>query len=228
MTMKKLFSAVCISAVLLTGCSSGPSKGDQMYEKYGKLIDALEAGNYEESLKAFMEYVPQPETEEVTLTKDNLFDYYELVVEPHYDKDAHGNIKSMSEYYKLQLKPEFEKNATFTSLANMGTVGYEFQNKCFRITELNVADGTYQCEETELPSSGNVDYFNGLIELHSESTSLAQSALLCSFTYYNQKPSGATSGYLEIENYEEFTTQYVFKPESIDIISVTGTLTIRK
>lgn len=225
MTMKKLFSAVCISTVLLTGCSSGPSKGDQMYEKYGKLIDALEAGNYEESLKAFMEYVPQPETEEVTLTKDNLYDYFELVVEPRFEKDAHGNVKSVLEFYRLKLKPELGNNVSLTG----GTVGYEYQFKCYRITEMNAADGTYQCEETELPSS--ISYASHYLEPQSKSSDLTSfGASLCGFDYENVLAEGGGMGgsLLPFEEPEKYTDHYVLKPDTINIVNVTGTLTIRK
>ena len=225
MTMKRLFSAVCVSAVLLTGCSSGPSKGDQMYEKYGKLIDALEAGNYEESVKAFTEYVPKPETEEVTLTKDNLYDYFELVVAPNLEKDAHGNIKSMIEYARLDLKQEYQGKAN----ANDATIGYEYQNKCYHITNLNTADGSYTCEEVEIPADMPSWVVEDATKLHSETSNLYNQVMLYPHNFVGFTAEGSSGyGYLHLENFEQYTDCYVFKPETIDVISVTGTLTIRK
>lgn len=126
--MKRLFAVILILAMALSLCACGetePSMGDQMYEKYGALIDKLEAGDFEgaaDSVFAMMpegekyssvvgklkaedyegiiaeitEMMPVPPETVVEITPENFWDYYEIAYEkPYTEKDAQGNITRM-------------------------------------------------------------------------------------------------------------------------------------
>lgn len=221
MKIRKTAAAVC-AAFLFAGCSSSYSKGDQMYEKYGKLIDALEAGDYDCSVRAFNEYLPQPETEEVTLTKDNLFDYYELDVDVEYRRDDRGRVRTMLESVFLKLRPEFENIAVIEN----GHISYEYVYRCYLISEMDPEEGTYVCAEAELPPS--LSYMSDDLKLQSESNGLYETGFVCFYDYVNMASYGPHRGVLIFEDPEEYSAHYVLEPSDITFTDVRGTLKIRK
>ena len=112
--MKKTVAAALLLALAFTLCACGsaapaaPSIGDQMYEKYGSIIDKLEAGEYEKVIEEVTGMMPVPENKVVTITKDNFADFYELAYDVNQiNKDSAGNVLSMwysgsSFYYNLK------------------------------------------------------------------------------------------------------------------------------
>lgn len=89
--MKKIL-IICVMALTLFGCSS---KSGDLYKKYEKAITSFENGNLEEGINYVKEVMPQPETETITLTKDNVNDYFDLVFEFSFKKNAEGKYVNL-------------------------------------------------------------------------------------------------------------------------------------
>ena len=108
--MRRLIVVIMVLSLALSLCACGsapvaePSVGDQMYEKYGDIIGALEEERYDDAIDAISAMKPAPEIEEVTITKDNFLDYYEVVLqEANNEKDAAGNIVTLYLYPQSDL-----------------------------------------------------------------------------------------------------------------------------
>lgn len=111
--MKKLLCTICTvlcMCVLLCACGqTEPSVGDLMYEKYGGIIDKLEAEDYEGALEDVQAMMPEPEIIEVRITPENFFDYYEIGFKDRsfVEKDAEGKI--------LHLYPSIQESFVLKS-----------------------------------------------------------------------------------------------------------------
>ncbi len=159
--MKKLTALVCILAIALSFCACGqaaqpaeptpeptPSLGDQMYEKYGSIIDKLEAEEYQAAIDEISAMLPEPEITEVTITPENFWDYYELVTNdlPYIDKDATGKITECQpawQYY-LVLKQEYQNR--LVSEGSGVEIGFTGETSMRRLT-LDWESGTYTLGE---------------------------------------------------------------------------------
>ena len=220
MHLRKVLFASLAFLLVLVGCSSGPSKGDEMYEKYKDLIDALEAENYEGAMQAFSSYIPQPETETITLSTENWSDYFDLSIFPTYEKDAQGNINTVHECYVLTIKPEYEGKCSIEG----GFVGYEYDNQFCKITDLR-SDGSYDFE----PIDNTIGYAEEWLGHKSESSDLYPSkTFLNYFDYIALRGDGSSmGGSLPVSDAANYESLYVIRSTSVDIVNVSGTLTIR-
>ena len=108
--MKKLISVLLLIALFCTvfaGSAFALSEEEEaLYEKYADLIALLEAGDYTAALDSIWSQMPAQEVEEVVITTDNFFDYYEESVWDDYiERDADGKITSIfpgDTVYKLK------------------------------------------------------------------------------------------------------------------------------
>ena len=223
MFLKKISIISFTLLFVLTGCSSAPSKGDQMYAKYATLIDALEAEDYETATAAFQGYLPVPEEEVVELSLDNWSDYFELNLKPEIKMDAQESIDRVNEHYVLELKPEYQGKCRIEN----GFVGYEYENVFCRITKV-YPDGTYDYETSEVPAY----YYslNNELGLQSESSDLTPNGTyIISLNYYAfRSDDTGIGGYLPVKSAEEFSDIFTIKPENINIVTVKGTLIIER
>ena len=117
--MKKyiVFLITIIMAISIISCGGSsnketePSIGDQMYEKYKTIIDKLEGENYDGAIEEIQAMKPAPTVQEVEITADNFFDYYDIVYwENQIDRDANGKITSISrvdDWFDFMLKDEY-------------------------------------------------------------------------------------------------------------------------
>lgn len=117
--MKKYiaFLITIIMAVSIISCGGNnnkepePSIGDQMYEKYKSIIDKLEGENYDGAIEEIQAMKPAPTVQEVEITADNFFDYYDIVYwENQIDRDADGKITKVSrvdDWFDFKLKDEY-------------------------------------------------------------------------------------------------------------------------
>ena len=99
--MKKLVSLCLLIALVCSLCATGISAAalspEELYEKYATVIDALEAEEYNTAYNEVWGMIPIEAFEVVELTKDNFFDYYEIVKgEPTIERASSGKIKSVT------------------------------------------------------------------------------------------------------------------------------------
>ena len=226
---------VLSAAVLMLGCSSpsnsspagsaapATSKGEEMYEKYKELIDALEAKDYEKAKEYVTSLMPEPE--EVTLTVDNWSDYFEVRKEDTFDKDAYGVNLTESTKYLFELKPEYEN-----AVLNNVVIGFEYENKCYKVVNLNKEDGTY---DTEVATDQNIlssIFIDNSLGQYSESLDVTGTTPLVFCSYYPLDSNGAIelTGKLYLQDADDHPDQYIVMPDHIDIVTVSGSISIAK
>ncbi len=100
--MKKLTAFILLAALVCSLCVFAPSAAalteeeEALYTKYADLIELLEAEDYEAVLEAVWTMIPEPEYEEVVLTPENFYDYFEIeVAEPNIERSSSGEIKTI-------------------------------------------------------------------------------------------------------------------------------------
>ena len=93
--MKKLISICLLTALIFSLCASAAAlTPEELYEKYAPVIDALEAGDFDAAAEALGDFLPEIEYEEVKLTEENFFDYFEVTTsDPQIERRASGEIK---------------------------------------------------------------------------------------------------------------------------------------
>ena len=127
--MKRWTAILCLLALCLSLCACGqtaqpaqaeptpeptpqaPSKGDLMYDKYGSIIDKLEAGDFDGALEEISAMKPAPKITTVAITPENFYDYYELEMNDcsYITRDASGRITDFDPIwlYRFVLKDEY-------------------------------------------------------------------------------------------------------------------------
>lgn len=91
--------------------AAAPSVGEQMYEKYKSIITKLEGENYDGAIEEIEAMKPVPDVQEVAITPENFFDYYDIVYrENSITRDSDGKITSIDRwdsFFSFCLKDEF-------------------------------------------------------------------------------------------------------------------------
>ncbi len=135
--MRKLVSICLLIALICSLCATGVSSfalsEEELLEKYGPLIDALEAGDVDSATNEFFALLPSEEdepddsenaeAETIELTVDNFYDYYELCYVPGTDfsRDSKGNITSIwPGQYEFVLKDEYRDRYSYDNFENNG------------------------------------------------------------------------------------------------------------
>ena len=98
--MKKLISVFLLIALFCTAFAGSAfalsEEEEALYTKYADLIALLEGEDYEAALEAVQAMIPEPEFEEVVLTEENFYDYFEIVTaEPYIQRYAGGSVKKI-------------------------------------------------------------------------------------------------------------------------------------
>ena len=120
--MKKVIATILILSLTLPLCACGasaseptpeptPNPAEVLYEKYAGIIDALEAEDYDGAIAQISEMKPAPEIIEVTITPENILDYFDFEEGSDVlERDAEGNITSFwkSWSYGFRLKKEYQ------------------------------------------------------------------------------------------------------------------------
>ena len=113
--MKKLISVLLLIALFCTAFAGSAfaltEDEEALYAKYADLIALMENEDYEAAYEAFQAMMPEPEYEEVVLTEENFFDYFEIVTaEPYIERDSAGVIKTVYPGgLQLRMKEDFAK-----------------------------------------------------------------------------------------------------------------------
>lgn len=130
--MKKLVSFILLIALVCSLCVFAPSAAalseeeEALYTKYADLITLLEEGEFETALDFIWGLMPAREFEEVAITPENFFDYYEESVYADFvERDADGNITSIYPGDVIYvLKDEYLEKVDFEkSTVTIGVTG---------------------------------------------------------------------------------------------------------
>ena len=243
--MRKTVALVLAAVIALSLCACGaaaapaePSIGDQMYEKYGTIIDSLEAGEYEEAMGAIAAMMPEPETKEVLITPENFSQYYELKYdESHVNRDAQGKVSNIwftrSFYYSL--KEEYRE--AFVADGSKVSVGVTADCVLKKVASVDWETGEVTLGEESYPTMVDTLKQQGYTDLN-ENLSVTQSGTIALYGgdngvlgygafYPHQDAWGQMwwSGQMEAEN--PASEYYVFVPENIQIVRAEGSITLR-
>ena len=241
--MKKTVSWMLAIAMLFALCACGvpapaaeptpaePSIGDQMYEKYGSIIDNLEAGEYEKVIEEVSAMMPKPVETIVTITPENFYDYYEICYrEPRVEKDAQGNIVEYQAYsttYDFRLKEDY-KSRLVSDRSNV-EIGLTCEYDLYHVDSIDWSNGSIQLSE---------DNYNYLKNEFREETSASSTqsgniridganAYIAQYSFWHKNGWGWTNGEHKVTpDYVE--DYYMFLPVDITIVRAEGTLVFQE
>lgn len=240
--MKKLIAVLLVIVLACSLCACGssappePSIADQMYEKYGSIIDKLEAENYEAAIEEITGMMPEPEETVVTITPENFYDYYELsYIERKPKMDAAGNITEMygDQLFNFKLKEDFAD--LIVPDESQVEVGITFDQSLKRIESID-------WENAKLTFSKET--YNDILQKINENVSpKIEPSFSGTYSGKNMLSPGSYPSFLDIAFYYytgDFTawraspievdkdyTYYMLVPENIEIVRAEGTLTLR-
>ena len=239
--MKRLISVILAGVLALSLCGCGaaakPSVGDQMYEKYGSIIDKLEAGEYEKVIEEVTAMMPVPEEQTVTVTLDNFSDYYELRYDvPQVNRDSQGKLSSVNysgtfyyglkEEYAARLVPEssYVEVGVTADCAVKKVDSIDWQTGDFTVGTQSFDNIKAEIQNTyrDLPVSVSATLSGEQALYGGEATALNYGAFRqVKDTWGTMWISGPMS---PADNTADY---YVFAPENIKILRAEGTLTLR-
>lgn len=247
--MKKYiaFIITIIMSVSIISCSGStnkgaePSIGDQMYEKYKSIIDKLEGENYDGAIEEIQTMKPAPVIQEVGITADNFFDYYDIVYrENNIERDSDGKITRIDKYdnmFEFKLKDEYSLDPDEDNTVEIGvTCEYDLkkiENVNFETGEITLNDENYDELEKKVCSDHDSWTTGGLASL--SVTCKGSNTILCNETptiigplWYG--PESDSYNYGHNYSFSGITPDdhegYVFVPADIHITRAEGTLHI--
>lgn len=234
-------SASIISCGGSTNKGAEPSIGEQMYEKYKSIIDKLEGENYDGAIEEIQAMKPAPVVQEVGITAENFFDYYDIVYrENNIERDADGKITRIDKYdnvFEFKLKDEYSLD---TDEDNNVEIGVTCEYDLKKIDEVDFETG-----EITLNNETNDELEEKICSDHDSWTTggLASLSVTCkgsSIIHCNETPTiiGPLWYVPESDSYDyrykysfmgitpDNHEGYVFVPADIHITRADGTLHI--
>ena len=235
---KLIMTLIC--AAMITACGSsqaaGPAEGAaasgtedpageegtvDLAEKYSEIITHLENEEYDEAIEAINAMRPEPETETVSITLDNWQEYFSFVDDYRYEYDAQGAITETYYGIRFQLKEEYQDRLVSLN----GTVGYEYEFVSHKITSIDKENGTF---EDEVSDGGPEET---VYEGESKSEELSSSVYICTADVYQYKESENMDyhgGPLFIKDADDYSNQWIYYPEEINIVRIEGEMVLNK
>lgn len=137
------------------------SIGDQMYEKYRSIITKLEGENYDGAIEEIEAMKPAPVVQEVVITPDNFFDYYNIVYRDNIiTRDSDGKITSINkndDLFYFNLKDGYILDENEDNTLVIGVTGdYDLkkvENVDFETGEIILGEEVFEEIETEIVES---------------------------------------------------------------------------
>ena len=242
--MKRLLSLCLLLALIFSLCvpsvSASALSPDEIQEKYGPLIDALEAEDYETAVAEFGKLVGTPEMdagsgtdnqvsedrEVIELTTENFLDYFELVQDGNYiDRDSSGKIKSIYPgTYRYVLKEEYRER--FSWETEEMTLGFIAKVDSFYRAKIDWDTGTFTLGDKADKNTRKAikkDCKYSTSKLDSQVTGYDSFYICSPDFFYLYRSSGFkwwTSGPAEPKD----KTKYYIDTWNIEIVNVSGTL----
>ena len=230
-----------ICAAMVTACGStqtaGPADGAaasgtedpageestvDLAEKYSEIITHLENGEYDEAIEAINAMRPEPETETISITLDNWQEYFSFVDDYRYEYDAQGAITETNYHIFFQLKEEYQDRLVSIN----GTVGYEYGDYVpHKVTSIDKENGSFEAEVSDGGPEETV------YEGESKSEELSSSVYICTAEVYQYKESenmDYQGGPLYIKDADDYSNQWIYYPEEINIVRIEGEMVLNK
>lgn len=217
--------------------AAAPSVGEQMYEKYKSIITKLEGENYDGAIEEIEAMKPAPDVQEVAITPENFFDYYDIVYrENSITRDADGKITSILKcdyLFYFSLKDKYILDENENNALRIGVTGdydlKKIENVDFETGEINLGEEVFDEIETEIVESEK-DWTN------EDSTSLSATCEGIKEIYCDNIPKVVIYQWSPGEYGWSFRVDitptdyegYVFVPVNIQITRAEGTLHIVK
>ncbi len=232
-----------ICAAMVTACGSsqtaGPADGAaasgtedpageegtvDLAEKYSEIITHLENEEYDEAIEAINAMRPEPETETISITLDNWQEYFSFVDDYRYEYDAQGAITETNYHIFFQLKEEYQDRLVSIN----GTVGYEYGDYVpHKVTSIDKENGSFEAEV----SDGEPDDFGlgRFAEGESKSVELEPSIYICDgIAYQKDENESIDGGPLFIKDADDYSNQWIYYPEEINIVRIEGEMVLNK
>ena len=212
-----------------------PSIGDQMYEKYKTIIDKLEGENYDGAIEEIQAMKPAPVVQEVKITTDNFYDYYDIVYrENNFERDSEGNITKIDKWdylFSFRLKDEYTLDENEDNKIVIGVTGdydlKKIEDVDFETGKITIGEEVFSEYKDEIIESakGWTEEDSTLLSVTCEGSK----EILC-----NNVPGVVLARWINGENrweaYYDITPDdyegYTFEPVDIQITRTEGTLHI--
>ena len=193
-------------------------------EKYSEIITHLENEESDEAIEAINAMRPEPETETVSITLDNWQEYFSFVDDYRYEYDAQGAITETNYHIFFQLKEEYQDRLVSMN----GTVGYEYGDYVpHKVTSIDKENGSFEAEV----SDGEPDDFGlgRFAEGESKSVELEPSIYICDgIAYQKDENESIDGGPLFIKDADDYSNQWIYYPEEINIVRIEGEMVLNK
>ena len=218
-------------------------------EKYSEIITHLENEEYDEAIEAINAMRPEPETETISITLDNWQEYFSFVDDYRYEYDAQGAITETNYHIFFQLKEdyryEYDAQGAITEtnyhiffqlkeeyqdrlVSINGTVGYEYGDYVpHKVTSIDKENGSFEAEV----SDGEPDDFGlgRFAEGESKSVELEPSIYICDgIAYQKDENESIDGGPLFIKDADDYSNQWIYYPEEINIVRIEGEMVLNK
>lgn len=228
--MKKLVSFLLLVALVCSLCAFAPSAAalseeeEALYTKYADLIALLEAEDFSGALDTITSMMPATEYEEIALTAENFYDYFEIVTEdPNIEKNSDGSIKQIYPgSLILKMKEDIVNRVDWEN--SILTVGITAKKDLYRAKidwetgEITLGD---ESDSDVKKAVKKLDWFEPKVDV--QVSELAYMRWLSGDGFWFKHPTykGWSSGFAEPGSKTKYY-QVVYR--DIELVSVEGTL----
>ena len=232
--MKKLTAFILLIALVCSLCVFAPSAAalteeqEALYTKYADLIALLEAEDFNAALETVTSMMPATEFEEITLTAENFFDYFEIATEePSIERNSDGSIKQIYPgWLALKLKEDFVNRLDWEN--STLTVGITAKKDLYRAKidwETGEVTLSGKSDSDVKKAVKKLDWFEPKVDV--QVSEIYYSYYLSGDGFWFKHPTykGWSSGFAEPDLKAKYY-QVVYR--DIELVSVEGTLFLAK
>ena len=230
--MKKLISVLLLIALFCTAFAGSAfaltEEEEALYAKYADLIALMENEDYEAAYEAFQAMMPEPEYEEVVLTEENFFDYFEIVTaEPYIERDSAGVIKTVYPGgLQLRMKEDFAKRLDWeNSTLSVGITAKKDMYRAkidFETGEITLGDSS---DSDVKKAVKKLDWFESKVDTHVDGVYSLYTVANDPFWYKHPTYKSWSSGWAEPGVKTKYY-QVVYR--DIELVNLEGTLFLAK
>ena len=230
--MKKLISVLLLIALVCTAFAGSAfaltEDEEALYAKYADLIALLEAEDYSAALDAVTAMMPEPEYEEVALTVENFFDYFEIVTaDPYIERDSAGVIKTVYPGgLQLRMKEDFAKRLDWeNSTLSVGITAKKDMYRAkidFETGEITLGDSS---DSDVKKAVKKLDWFESKVDTHVDGVYSLYTVANDPFWYKDPTYKYWNSGWAEPGVKAKYY-QVVYR--DIELVNLEGTLFLAK